>query len=136
MMIGKTVCKARGPVARALLSCTPFLALAACGDTQNAEEVAANSVNVATAPVPDAGPVELEGPPTSAEPTDCNALRAGQYVGQEADAQTRGELLGAVAPVTDVRWINPGEATTDDLKPDRLNIALDAGGVIIGASCG
>lgn len=71
-----------------------------------------------------------------AEPSDCNAAAAERFVGQKADSPLRARLLDAVAPVTMVRWVGPGDATTEDYSPSRLNVMLDAGGAIRSAHCG
>ena len=56
--------------------------------------------------------------------------------GDAVDSETRYELLDQVAPLTDVRWFGPGEDRGADLKPDRLNVFLDADDVITAVSCG
>ena len=117
----------------------PILALAfalsACGDTTEAENVEPRPM--ASVPVDDYARVTPSTPPpTDVALEDCNARLASPYIGEQADAQTRGELLSAVAPVTNVRWVGPGTATTEDLDPDRLNVMLDAGDTITALSCG
>ncbi len=44
--------------------------------------------------------------------------------------------LSAVAPVVNVRWVGPGTATTDERKPNRLEVTLDAGEMITAVGCG
>ena len=128
---------ARGPLARALLLGSLPLALCACGETEDAEDIAVDDVEVATAPIPDFGPVQVEpqiqGP---IEASDCNLARAEDFIGEEADSDTRYRLLDQVAPLTNVRWLGPDEETGEELRPDRLNVMLDADDVITAVSCG
>jgi hypothetical protein len=72
----------------------------------------------------------------SDEPRDCNAGEARRFVGEQADEATRARVLEAVAPVSAVRWVGPGDATTEDYSPSRLNVMLDAGGKIVSVHCG
>ena len=69
-------------------------------------------------------------------PTDCNADKAGSFVGRNATPQVRADLEKAVAPVRTIRWVGPGDATTEDYSPSRLNVMLDVGGTIRSAHCG
>lgn len=117
------------------------LALAACGtgESDPSENAAAS---------PEAPVMSEEQPPNTAdqgamampvgtgELTDCNADRAAQFVGRTADSKVRAELTEAVAPVTAIRWVGPGDATTEDYSPQRLNVMLDAGDLIVSAHCG
>ena len=116
------------------------LALVAC--TEKPEEPGA-----AVAQSPDttvanaAGPVNgdppaLVSPVGQAVPTDCNAPVAERFIGRAADPATRAELTAAVAPVSAIRWVGPGDATTEDYSPMRLNVMLDVGTVIRSAHCG
>lgn len=115
---------------------------AACGDTTETEDVPPTDVIAARAdqpeavPYPDSARQVPEVAPDPAERSDCNADIAQVFVGDSADAETRGRLLSEVAPITTVRWVGPGEATTDDLNPDRLNVMLDVNGDITGTRCG
>jgi hypothetical protein len=74
--------------------------------------------------------------PAPAGPTDCNADKAGSFIGREATPQVRADLEKAVAPVRAIRWVGPGDATTEDYSPSRLNVMLDVGGTIRSAHCG
>ena len=69
-------------------------------------------------------------------PSDCNAEEAQRFVGEKADEATRARLLEAVKPVSAVRWVGPGDATTEDYSQSRLNVMLDAGGTIHSVHCG
>ena len=108
--------------------------LSACGDAREAEEVE---------PVPadeaEFGDYSRDTPDLSVpdlESDKCNSRLAAPYIGQKLDADTRGELMTAVAPIVTVRWIGPGEATTDDLNPQRLNVMYDGDNVITSVGCG
>lgn len=121
---------------------TTVLMLGACGDTTEAEDVPPTEVIAARAdqaeavPYPDSERRIPEVAPDPAERSNCNADIAQVFVGDMADAETRGRLLSEVAPVTTVRWVGPGDATTDDLDPNRLNVMLDARGAITATQCG
>lgn len=85
------------------------------------------------------GVVAAPGAPTLAGPgpiPDCNAAAAQPFVGESADRATRARLLEAVKPVSAVRWVGPGDATTEDYSLNRLNVMLDAGGTIRSVHCG
>ncbi|WP_160735038.1 I78 family peptidase inhibitor [Altericroceibacterium endophyticum] len=116
------------------------MALAACGETQpvGGQDDAAHvdSEIAQSAPYPDYGPVELEGDQELAGPNACNLARAERFVGQLANSDTRARLMKAVAPLLNIRWVGPGMATTDDLRPDRLNVHLNAGNTITRVTCG
>lgn len=74
--------------------------------------------------------------PAPSGPTDCNADKAGSFIGREATPQVRVELEEAVAPVRTIRWVGPGDATTEDYSPSRLNVMFDVSGTIRSAHCG
>ena len=74
--------------------------------------------------------------PAPAAPSDCNADKASSFVGREATPKVRADLEKAVAPVRAIRWVGPGDATTEDYSPSRLNVMLDVGGTIRSAHCG
>ena len=116
------------------------LALGACADTtDDPDALVAQSPD---APVSNAaGPASADPPPLAspvgpATPDDCNAPKAEPYVGRQASSATRGELTAAVAPITAIRWVGPGDATTEDYSPQRLNVMLDVGGRIVSVHCG
>jgi hypothetical protein len=89
-------------------------------------------------PEPSANPDRppLASPVGTASPSDCNAPKAQAFVGRRADAATRAELTAAVAPVSTIRWVGPGDATTEDYGPQRLNVMLDVGDKIVSVHCG
>src|SRR5687768_12709715 len=120
-----------------------LLALAACTDApEDPVSAAARSpdtpVSTTSEPQRSANADEppLSSPLGPATPSDCNAPRAEPFVGRRADAATRTDLAAAVAPIAAVRWVGPGDATTEDYSPQRLNVMLDVGGVIRSVHCG
>ena len=119
------------------------LALAACTDTAEAPgATAAGSSDAAvskaaqTRPSPSPGNPPLVSPIAPAAPSHCNAPKAERFVGRNADAAAREELAFAVAPIGAIRWVGPGDATTEDYSPQRLNVMLDVGGKIVSVHCG
>ncbi|MEO0388169.1 MAG: I78 family peptidase inhibitor [Pseudomonadota bacterium] len=62
---------------------------------------------------------------------ECGANQAGDLVGQSLI-----DLTDATFPATVTRFINPGDAITEDVRPDRMNITLDENGVVTGVFCG
>lgn len=67
---------------------------------------------------------------------DCNVAAAQPFVGESADRATRARLTEAVKPVSAIRWVGPGDATTEDYSLSRLNVMLDADGTIRSVHCG
>ena len=130
---------AAAPLLRAL-AFAAALALGACADA--AEEQPAAVAQSPDTPVANtAGPVSADPPPLAspvgpATPDDCNAPKAEPFVGRTADPATRRELTAAVAPITAIRWVGPGDATTEDYSPQRLNVMLDVSGKIVSVHCG
>lgn len=116
------------------------LALGACTDA--AEEPGAVVAQSPDTPVakaaepPNANRPPLVSPVGSATADDCNAPKAEPFVGRPADPATRADLTAAVAPITAIRWVGPGDATTEDYSPQRLNVMLDVGGKIVSVHCG
>ncbi|MBD2841963.1 hypothetical protein [Erythrobacter rubeus] len=66
-------------------------------------------------------------------PERCGADRVQQYVGLEATPELR-SLLPRLA-VSDFRWIPHMTAVTDDLNPTRMNVIIDADGLIEKIDC-
>lgn len=60
----------------------------------------------------------------------CGAARLGGWVGQPVAALDEQYL-----PQT-VRLIRPGDAVTEDFKPGRLNVILDASDLLVAFHCG
>ena len=116
------------------------LALGAC--TEKPEEPGAAVAQSPDTPVANAaGPVTTDPPALAspvgpATPEDCNAPKAEPFVGLHADSATRADVAAAVAPISAIRWVGPGDATTEDFSPQRLNVMLDVGGRIVSVHCG
>lgn len=123
------------------------LLLTACGDAAEgpagADPVVATASTgpdtpVASAADPEPGPVTptMTSPIGPAVPSDCNAPKAEPFVGEKATPEMRERLAAAVAPVAAIRWVGPGQATTEDYSPQRLNVMLDVAGAITEVHCG
>ena len=113
------------------------LLLTGCADADPAVSGDAATANAASPDAPVSSDVDPAAPVAGTdEPADCNAAAAERFVGQRADDATRARLLEAVAPVSAVRWVRPGDATTEDYSPSRLNVMLDVGGTIASVHCG
>jgi hypothetical protein len=123
------------------------LLLTACGDAAEspggADPVTGTAsadpdTAVSSAADPDPGLVEptMTSPIGPAVPSDCNAPKAEPFVGQTATPDVRERLAAAVAPVGTIRWVGPGQATTEDYSPQRLNVMLDVSGAITEVHCG
>lgn len=102
---------------------------AAAGDPDRAVASAAGSVPGPAIPT-------MTAPVGPAASSDCNAPRAEPFVGQTATPDVRERLAAAVAPIATIRWVGPGQATTEDYSPQRLNVMLDVGGTITEVHCG
>ena len=68
--------------------------------------------------------------PPAETPGNCGASRLGGWIGQPADALDEQYLPEAH------RLIAPGQAVTEDYRPNRLNVLLDRRGRITGFRCG
>ena len=83
-----------------------------------------------------AGPCNIEDadplPPASDE---CGAAPLAHYAGAEATEHVRAAIAD-VAGQRSVRYIGPGDAVTQDFRPDRLNVELDDQGRIVRLRCG
>lgn len=102
------------------------LALGAC--TRTADDAAAPATDAAAAP----STGTIADPPA---PAPCNADAVQSLVGQvSSDALVEQARVDSGA--SSVRALKPGDAATMDYRQDRLNIALDAEGVIEALSCG
>lgn len=114
-----------------------LLALSACADADQATgtTVGDGPDTPVAAPALDA-PIYADDVPAAAAPTHCNADRAAHFIGQRETPELREELRQAVAPVETIRWVGPGDATTEDYSPSRLNVMLDAGRTIRSVHCG
>ena len=148
----------------ALLICAPLM-LAGCSgenrDTSNSAEEFAARIN-GGAPSGEATPAQVEAPvaaPTvvaprpvgnaqnTAQPTinpatgkivqACNADAMGPFLGRLDDEATRLDVMATAQGASDVRFIAPGtDFIASDPANPRLNLMLDAEGVIRDARCG
>lgn len=80
-------------------------------------------------------PSEPSNGSTESPATECRAEAARQYIGQKADAQVV-EAAKAASKANLVRVAGPDDAVTMDLRPDRLDIRVDAGRTITSINCG
>ena len=116
------------------------LALGAC--TEKPEDPGAAVAQSPDAPVSNtavpvtANPPPLASPVGPATPEECDAPKAERFIGRTAGPGTRSELTAAVKPISAIRWVGPGDATTEDYSPQRLNVMLDVGGRIASVHCG
>lgn len=65
----------------------------------------------------------------------CKAAAAGDAIGRKDTPALRAEVASAVGH-SRIRWLAPNSAATMDWRPDRLNVDIDAGGVVVRARCG
>ena len=140
-----------------LLPLTAVAMLAACGgaaeQSETAEDYAARingNVPVAAAngptpqgspavstPLPGAAPGPMEPrTPTDPSASSCGATAAAEFLGQRDNAQVRQAISEKAQPRGGIRFIRPGEMYTQDFNNNRLNVMLDAGGVIRDFRCG
>jgi hypothetical protein len=64
----------------------------------------------------------------------CGADRLRPFFERTAGPNTRNAIVRAVGH-SRIRWIAPGQAVTQDLRPDRLNAELDGRGRIAKFDC-
>lgn len=65
----------------------------------------------------------------------CNATAAGDAIGRPDTPELRADVTRRVGHGR-IRWLPPGTIVTQDLRSDRLNVDLDAGGVVTRLRCG
>ncbi len=65
----------------------------------------------------------------------CDAAKVQSAVGKSYTAELGAQVRQA-SGARSLREIRPGQAVTMDYRPDRLNVEMDAGNVIIRISCG
>ena len=65
----------------------------------------------------------------------CQENGLSSFVGREATAEVGAEILRQSGART-LRWIPPGAMVTMDLRPDRVNVRLDAQNRIESVNCG
>lgn len=72
----------------------------------------------------------------TASATDaCNTAGAADAIGRKDNPTVRAQVARKVGHDR-IRWLPPGSIVTQDLRADRLNVDIDAGGVIVRARCG
>jgi hypothetical protein len=125
------------------LSALVLAAPTACGtpadqtSSSPSKDVAAIGTERPVSSEPGHGAVATAAPASEPGGEDqCNAGKAGAFVGRNADEATMAEMEATVAPVTTIRWVGPGTMTTEDYSLSRLNVMLDAGDRITSAHCG
>ena len=121
-----------------LAGLVPLLALSACNRSDDGSgELGASVDKLATpgAAAPQAAPVE-PGTYTDPQASSCGAPEAASFVGQPDSPEIREQLTAAAKAPGGVRFVRPGEATTDDYRPDCLNVMIDVTGVIRDLRCG
>jgi hypothetical protein len=67
-------------------------------------------------------------------PTACGADRVADIIGARDTPALRARV-SALLGNGNQRWIAPGEPVTEDLRPDRLNVELDAQGRVAVVDC-
>lgn len=106
---------------RMMLISAAVLALAACGQTTTVEETPVETP-VAEAPA-------AVTPTTAAEATAQDTCNGAQY------RSLIGQQLAAVTVPEGVRTIAPDTVVTQDFRADRVNLRVDANGVITAVEC-
>lgn len=93
-------------------------------------------------PKPGAAPGAFA-PGTATDPAAnrCGAPKVAPFLGKVADEATRTQIAAAVAPHSNIRFVEPGAESGDgNVVPDpassRLNVMIDVTGVIRDARCG
>lgn len=101
---------------RAVLLSGALLAVAACGQTSTPYDEAPAAETPAA-------------PTTAAEATAQDTCGASQY------ASMVGQNLAVVTVPESMRTIAPDSVVTQDFRPDRINMIVDASGVILRFEC-
>lgn len=70
-----------------------------------------------------------------ADPDACGARQVKMPPGRPAPAGADRSRIRALDG-TRARWIGPGQSSTDDHVPNRLNVTVDARGRIVSLRCG
>lgn len=65
----------------------------------------------------------------------CNASAGAYAVGRKDTPALRADVAGKVGH-SRIRWLPPGTIVTQDLRQDRLNVDIDAGGTFTRLRCG
>lgn len=121
-----------------LLAIVPMIGLAGCGRSsdESSGPPPEDKIVIATpaTPVP-AAPFE-PGTVTDPESASCGATKAAEFLGQPDSVEVRGNIEAMAQAPGGVRFVLPGEQTTDDLRPDRLNVMIDVTNVVRDLRCG
>jgi hypothetical protein len=115
------------------------LTLSACGEAGSAD----------TEPTPENIEMEVAtfepedtsaGPEAVSGPMACNAALAESFIDRTIDFEVRSELLAAVAPLVNVRWLSPEEraaaSAEEAADPERLTVELDEDDTVTDIYCG
>lgn len=65
----------------------------------------------------------------------CKASAGSFAVGRKDTGALRGEVASKIGH-NRIRWLPPGTIVTQDMRPDRLNVDIDAGGTVTRLRCG
>jgi polyisoprenoid-binding protein YceI len=65
----------------------------------------------------------------------CNRAAASEAIGRKDTPALRAEVARKVRHGR-IRWLPPGTVVTQDFREDRLNVDIDAGGVVVRVRCG
>lgn len=89
-------------------------------------------------PLPNAAPgVFTPGTATDPASATCGANQMGMFIGKPANADARNQIYAIISGNNEIRFVEPGSANfTPDASVPRLNIMLDAQGIIRDARCG
>lgn len=91
-------------------------------------------ITIGCAPVPPA-PESSETFPVQGTGRLCNAAKAQPLVGKARSAKLGADALRLSGAGT-LRWLRPGDIVTMEYREDRLNIELDAKGLVKAIRCG
>lgn len=72
---------------------------------------------------------------TPAAADTCGTAAAGDAIGRKDTPALRTEVARKVGHGR-IRWLPPASIVTQDYREDRLNVDIDAGGVVVRARCG
>lgn len=120
------------------------LALAACSqgtrdDPDNAFASPGAAILTGSAPSNEGEalpPTIVPNTPDDPKTVSCGATRAKAFVGEADSPTVREKLMTAAQAPGGVRFVLPGQPTTEDLRPDRLNVMIDVTNVIRDLRCG
>ena len=79
-------------------------------------------------------PAQNATPPTAAMEPSCGADQLGGYIGRKASDDVIAAITASRGDKP-VRVLQPDSMVTMDYRPDRLNIDVDAKGIITGLRC-